>query len=387
MAKKNYLEYDSGNLTAPKQTQGGQAALVQAAGAMQQPTDWEGQVQNLTDRINNRPGFAYNPDTDPLWQGIKDQYVRGGQRAMEDTMGQAAGLTGGYANSYAQSVGQQQYNDFMTKLAAELPTAYDRARAAYDAEGDELWRRLNLAQGMADREYQHGRDALNDERYQDELAYGRQRDTIADQRYQDELDWDRDWQRQQWDYKTQQQEQDDARSYAQYLLQMGILPNADQLAAAGISPEEARHIQAYYNQQMAGTGGGGGSTGGGGYRYTGNGDKGNGDKGNGDKGNGDAAGTTYNPVQAALDTIRNGTGGAWDLLGLPRNQQNQGAQGTGGPRPRSYQDLYNMVTNDVDVRNAGQNIAMQDEIHYAAEQGTITEAQARKLIGMIGLKK
>lgn len=216
--------------------------------------DWNAQKADLYRQISDRQPFEFDLDKDALYQQYKDQYTRLGQQAMKDTMGQAAGLTGGYSSSYAQNVGQQAYDDHLTKLNAVVPELYAQARAAYDAEGDDLYRQFQLAAAAADDAYQKERDAL------------------ADQRYEDELDWNRDWQQKQWDYNTQQQAQNDARSYAQYLLQMGIMPSDEQLAAAGISPQEAANIRNYYNAQLyaatagSGSGSGGGRSGGSGGR-------------------------------------------------------------------------------------------------------------------------
>ena len=64
------------------------------------------QISSLIDQISNRQPFQYDVNTDPLYQMYKDQYITNGQRAMQDTMGQAATMTGGYGNSYATAAGQ-----------------------------------------------------------------------------------------------------------------------------------------------------------------------------------------------------------------------------------------------------------------------------------------
>lgn len=254
-----------------------------------QGQQYQQQANDLLTQYDSRPAFSYNADTDPIFKSYKDQYVHQGQRAMEDTMGQAAGLTGGYGSSYAQSVGNQAYNEYLTKLNAQIPVLAQQARQAYDAEGDRLLDRYNLALNAANTAYGQGRDALGDLRYEQETAYNRERDALADQRYQDELN-----------YNRQQSELNSARDYATYLLGMGIMPSAEQLAAAGMTPQEAAAIQAYYRNQMAlaaSGGSGSGSRGSSGGRSSGG---GNGN-GNGN-GNGDGDGKKKNnltEVQAA----------------------------------------------------------------------------------------
>ena len=62
---------------------------------------------------------------------------------MEDTLGKAAALTGGYASSYAQSAGQQAYNGYLQELAALVPELrqaaldYQKEAMAYKAEQEQ----------------------------------------------------------------------------------------------------------------------------------------------------------------------------------------------------------------------------------------------------------
>lgn len=132
----------------------------------------------------NRDPFKYDFNADALYQHYKDAYVRQGQQAMQDTMGQAAALTGGYGSSYAQNVGQQAYNQHLTQLNDVVPELYRMAYEKYQNEGNELLQRYGL---LADEEaqdysrwYQAGRDAVADQRYNDETAYKRdQENAIA----------------------------------------------------------------------------------------------------------------------------------------------------------------------------------------------------------------
>ena len=65
-------------------------------------------AQEYLDKANNTP-FSYNVYGSDLYNKYKDQYQKNAQLGMEDTMGKAAALTGGYGNSYAQTAGQQAY--------------------------------------------------------------------------------------------------------------------------------------------------------------------------------------------------------------------------------------------------------------------------------------
>ena len=79
----------------------------------------------------NGPEFSYDYRDDPSYQQYREQYIRNGQLAMKDTMGQAAGLTGGYGSSYSQNVGQQAYQGYMNQLNAVVPELYQNAYNRY----------------------------------------------------------------------------------------------------------------------------------------------------------------------------------------------------------------------------------------------------------------
>ena len=242
----------------PKTTEELYRELIEKGNAAQQ------QANDLLSQYDNRPAFSYDARNDPLYQSYKDQFVHQGKRAMEDTMGQAAGLTGGYGNTYAQSVGNQAYNEYLTKLNAEIPALAQSARAAYDAEGQRLMDRYNLALNEANTAYAQGRDALGDIRYDQEYA-----DKIAYQDWQkQQAELDRQEQQKQWDYKVSQESKSQAYEMAMQMISTGQTPSNDLLAQAGISADYARAMAAYYKKQAAlsGSSGGGRSSGGGGSR-------------------------------------------------------------------------------------------------------------------------
>lgn len=88
--------------------------------------------------ILNRKDFSYDLNGDMLYQQYKDNYINQGKMAMMDTMGQASAMTGGYGNSYAQTVGQQTYQGYLQGLNNVIPELYQMALDRYNAEGDRL---------------------------------------------------------------------------------------------------------------------------------------------------------------------------------------------------------------------------------------------------------
>ncbi len=123
---------------------------------------YQDQIDALLNSILNREDFSYDPAKDQLYQSMADQYRTKGQKAMRDTMGNAAALTGGYGSSYAVTAGSQAYDDYMQQLQDRVPELYQLALQSYQMETDNLYNQLG---------------ALNT---QDEAAYGRYRDTVSD---------------------------------------------------------------------------------------------------------------------------------------------------------------------------------------------------------------
>ena len=101
-------------------------------------------VQQALEQILSRQGFSYDPAGDALYNRYKDHYEKQGRRAMEDTLGQAAALTGGYGNSYAQTAAQQVYTQQLDNLQEKIPELYALALETYRAEGDALQSRYDL---------------------------------------------------------------------------------------------------------------------------------------------------------------------------------------------------------------------------------------------------
>lgn len=124
-------------------------------------SQWQTQLDDTMNRIMNREKFSYDLNGDALWKQYKDQYTTGGKLAMMDTMGQAAQLTGGYGNSYAQGVGQQAYQGYMQGLTDKIPELYQLALDQYDREGSKMLQDYSMLQDREDTDYG---------RYQDQMA-------------------------------------------------------------------------------------------------------------------------------------------------------------------------------------------------------------------------
>ena len=179
---------------------------------------YEDEIREVYDSIVNREKFTYDVNADALYNQYKDQYVSLGKLAMQDTMGQAAAMTGGYGNSYAASVGNQAYQSYLSQLNQVVPELYGMAYDRYRQEGQDLLNQYNMLGDMRDTEYNQylnelnqywnnvnyyktllddaynqgytaNRDAYN--MYIDErnFAYQQQQDALAQQNYLNEFEY------------------------------------------------------------------------------------------------------------------------------------------------------------------------------------------------------
>ena len=78
-------------------------------------------------QIQNRDKFSYDVDNDVLFQQYLASSMASGKTAMQDTMGQASALTGGYGSTYATSAANQQYNAYIQDAYNNLPEYYQMA--------------------------------------------------------------------------------------------------------------------------------------------------------------------------------------------------------------------------------------------------------------------
>lgn len=121
--------------------------------------DPDAELERLYAAITGRPAFSYDPASDPVYNSYAQSYQRRGRLAMRNTMGQAAALTGGYGSSYAQSVGQQQYDSYLQSLGEALPELYGMAWQRYNAEGDALKTAWELASERSEVKRESEREA------------------------------------------------------------------------------------------------------------------------------------------------------------------------------------------------------------------------------------
>ena len=147
------------------------AVLAAQPGAYQ--SKWADQVNSIIDKILNRESFNYNFNEDPLYWQYADQYTRKGKLAMQDTMGQAAALTGGYGNSYASTAGNQAYQEYLSQLNEVIPELRRMALDEYNMEGQELYNQYGLLSDQEAQDYGRYMDSYNQWLSERDYASGR----------------------------------------------------------------------------------------------------------------------------------------------------------------------------------------------------------------------
>ncbi|MCH5324189.1 MAG: hypothetical protein J1E39_03145 [Eubacterium sp.] len=180
---------------------------AEAGGGLASPAPYQGQyrgeygaqIQQTMDSILNREPFSYNVNADKLYQQYKDNYTALGKTAMQDTVGNAALLTGGYGNSYGVTAGAQAYNGYMQQLNNIVPELEQRAYERWLSEGDALYSRLSALQNADNTAYGRYRDSVSDyynnrdynrSVYESDRSYNykREQDALAQSNWQKEFD-------------------------------------------------------------------------------------------------------------------------------------------------------------------------------------------------------
>ena len=166
---------------------------VQAAKPGAYASRWEGQLQELYDRIAERGDFSYDLGKDPMYRQAREQYQTAGRLAMQDTMGQAAALTGGYGSSYGQQTGQQAYNAYLQQLNEIVPELYAQAREQWQSGEAALYARYRDQMSDYYAELDDARSAyasaakLANDNYWSSLEYQADREDAANAQYWKQL--------------------------------------------------------------------------------------------------------------------------------------------------------------------------------------------------------
>ena len=192
----NYGEYEYGSLSpyTPKYDEQINSNLNKIENYGDYQSQYQPQINDALSRVTDKTPYTsryqaqiddyvsklsgdYDPHSDASYLAYKNQYMRGGQRAMQDTMAKAVALSGGFDNSYANSVAHQTYNDYMAGLADKIPELAKAAQDMYQSK-------LGMFQSLDATDYGRWADdrannynVLNALQGLDNTAYGRWSDS------------------------------------------------------------------------------------------------------------------------------------------------------------------------------------------------------------------
>ena len=179
---------------------------------------YQDQMENIMAQIQNPKDFKYEFNGDNLFKSYADLYNQYAKQGMQDAMGQAAALTGGYGNSYAAMVGQQQYQQNMLPLYEKGLELHDRAYQQYQDNLNNLRNNYGLMADADTTAYGRYRDTVGDWQNEEQQAYNRYQDAenMEYQQYLNDLNyWTGLAQVENQAYQTEQQRQEAIRQYNQ----------------------------------------------------------------------------------------------------------------------------------------------------------------------------
>ncbi|MBP5725941.1 MAG: hypothetical protein J6Y48_02585 [Clostridia bacterium] len=284
---------------AGQQVQNAQQQMqnVQAQKPATYNSKYSAQLDSILQQVTNPEKFKYSFNGDELFKSYADLYTQKGKQASLDSMGQAAALTGGYGNSYAQQAGNQQYQQYLLGLYDKGMDLYDRAYQRYLGDQEQRQNAYNMLANADQTDYGRYRDTVGD--WQNELdywtnmyntesdrdysRYGDQRDYWTQLAQVENADYRSEQERQEairqfnmnyeeqqrqfnenlaetrrqfdekYEYEKMSEQQKYAYNYAMAILEKGQMPSDEMLKAAGLSKEDAKKLM----KQVTSGGGGG----------------------------------------------------------------------------------------------------------------------------------
>ena len=223
------------------------------------------QMDAKLDQILSRAGFSFDENS-PLVGSYNKTYRREGQRAISDTLGQAAAANGGMLSTAAMNAATQAGDYYASKMADAIPMLYDQALSEYyqglAAQRADL-QDLQSMEDMAFRQYLQNNANWENDRdfsYQKWLADNGLYDTdynnafdlwrsqVVDAQYQQEMDWAK------MQDALDRTEAADQRQYEQQLAladMMGAAGDFSRYGDLGLTPQEQALLSSYYQQQMS----------------------------------------------------------------------------------------------------------------------------------------
>lgn len=225
------------------------------------------QQQALLDAIINRPDFSWSKEDDPQWSSYKKSYLREGDRATANALGQAAAASGGRPSTAALTAATQAGDYYATQLNDIIPTLYQQAYDRYLNEYNMSLQDLNAVNTQEQLDYAKYLDQLGQFNTDRNFAFNQYlsdfdilQDKLSALQGQDSVDFDRYWNGQQLQREDAMAQQQLAQGQVDAILSAGGSPSADLVGASGYTTEYVQALQAAYQRQLAARSGSGGSS-------------------------------------------------------------------------------------------------------------------------------
>lgn len=225
------------------------------------------QQQALLDAIINRPDFSWSKEDDPQWHSYRKSYLREGDRATADALGQAAAASGGRPSTAALTAATQAGDYYATQLNDIIPTLYQQAYDRYLNEYNMSLQDLNAVNTQEQLDYAKYLDQLGQFNTDRNFAFNQYlsdfdilQDKLSALQGQDSVDFDRYWNGQQLQREDAMAQQQLAQGQVDAILSAGGSPSTDLVGASGYTNEYVQALQAAYQRQLAARSGSGGSS-------------------------------------------------------------------------------------------------------------------------------
>lgn len=232
------------------------------------------QQRALLDAILNREDFSWSKDTDPLYGQYRKSYLREGDRATADALGQAAAASGGRPSTAAVTAATQAGDYYAAQLNDIIPALYQQAYDQYLDEYNMSLQDLNAVNTQEQLDYAKYLDDLTQFNTDRNFAFNEYlsdfdilQSQLAALQGQDESDYGRWMDKVTLGREDQQQRQQLAQGQVDAILSAGGTPSADLVSQAGYSSEYVQALEDAYRKQAAArvsSGSGSRSSGGGG---------------------------------------------------------------------------------------------------------------------------
>lgn len=225
------------------------------------------QQQALLDAIINRPDFSWSKEDDPQWSSYKKSYLREGDRATANALGQAAAASGGRPSTAALTAATQAGDYYATQLNDIIPTLYQQAYDRYLNEYNMSLQDLNAVNTQEQLDYTKYLDQLGQFNTDRNFAFNQYlsdfdilQNQLSALQGQDGVDYNRRMDKVGLYEQNQAEETDLARAQVDAILSAGGSPSADLVGASGYTTEYVQALQAAYQRQLAARSGSGGSS-------------------------------------------------------------------------------------------------------------------------------